>query len=244
MRNIKIELMYDGTSYHGFQIQKNGLTIQQCLEDAVFKITNERASIIGCSRTVAGVHAKGYVANFYTNTKVPTEKIPIALNSFLNSDIRVKNAEDVSEEFHARKSAVSKTYNYKIVNQKYEDVFLRNFSWFYPKDLNFEKMREASKYFIGEHDFKGFMATGSSVKTTVRNIISLDIYKNDSIIDIEISANGFLYNMVRIIAGTLVYVGNGKINIEDIPDILRSKDRKKAGITAPPSGLTLLKVKY
>jgi len=175
---------------------------------------------------------------------VPTEKIPIALNSFLNSDIRVKNAEDVSEEFHARKSAVSKTYNYKIVNQKYEDVFLRNFSWFYPKDLNFEKMREASKYFIGEHDFKGFMATGSSVKTTVRNIISLDIYKNDSIIDIEISANGFLYNMVRIIAGTLVYVGNGKINIEDIPDILRSKDRKKAGITAPPSGLTLLKVKY
>lgn len=236
--------MFDGTAYHGFQRQKNGITVQECLEKAIDKITGESVIVTGCGRTDAGVHAKGYVANFYSRTKIPVSKLPLAINANLNEDIRVVKAKKVPPDFNARKSAIKKTYVYKIYNAPVSDVFLRNYAWFYPAYLDFEKMKRAAAHFLGEHDFSAFMAAGSPVKSTVRTITGLGVAKKGSLIEIKITANGFLYNMARIIAGTLVYCGNGKIDPDSIPDIIKSGQRVKAGVTAPPEGLTLEKVYY
>lgn len=243
-RNIKLSLMYDGTDYHGFQRQKNGITIQQCLEEAIEKITGEKTTVTGCGRTDAGVHAKNYTANFLTSSKIPCEKLSLALNANLNKDIRVFYAEDVSPEFHARYSAKNKTYTYKIVNKPFMDVFLSKYSWFYPVKLDVGKMKEAAKHIVGKHDFASFMAAGSPVKSTVRTVLNLEICENDGVIDIDVTADGFLYNMVRIIVGTLVCVGNGKLCAEDIPAIIKSGIRENAGVTAPAEGLSLKKTVY
>lgn len=236
--------MYDGTAYHGFQRQKNGITIQQCLEDAIKKITGEFSAVTGCGRTDAGVHAQNYTVNFFTSSKISCEKLPLALNSQLSEDIRVFAAEDTTEDFHARFSAKSKTYAYKIVNKPFLDVFLSKYSWFYPIKLDVEKMKKAAIHIVGKHDFAAFMAAGSPVKSTVRTISNLEIFENNGVIDIEVTADGFLYNMVRIIVGTLVYVGCGKLNEEDIPKIIEAGERENAGITAPPEGLSLKKTVY
>lgn len=243
-RNIRLGLMYDGTAYHGFQRQKNGITIQQCLEEAIEKITGEFSAVTGCGRTDAGVHAQHYTANFFTRSKISCEKLPFALNAKLNEDIRVFSAEEADEDFHARFSAKSKTYAYKIVNRPFLDVFLSKYSWFYPVKLDLGKMKEAATYFVGKHDFAAFMAAGSPVKSTVRTISALEIFENDGIVDVEVTADGFLYNMVRIIVGTLVYVGCGKIAVNEIENIICSKDRVQAGITAPPEGLSLKRTVY
>lgn len=243
-RNIRLSLMYDGTAYHGFQRQKNGITIQQSLEEAIEKITGELPVIYGCGRTDAGVHARHYTANFFTSSEIACEKLPLAINSKLGEDIRVFEAEEVAEDFHARFSAKSKTYAYKIVNKPFFDVFLAKYSWFYPLKLDTGKMREAAEHIKGTHDFAAFMAAGSPVKSTVRTVSQLEIFENDGVIDIEITADGFLYNMVRIITGTLVYVGCGKLEAKDIDDILLSKDRARAGVTAPPQGLCLKRTFY
>ncbi len=241
---VALTLMYDGTDYHGFQRQKNGITIQEALETAVYKVTGESVCVLGCGRTDAGVHAKNYTAVFDTESAVPMDKMPIALNTHLNDDIRIISAKIVADDFHPVFSAKRKTYSYRILNADINDVFLRKYSWFYPQKLNVELMKKAAQNFFGEHDFSAFMASGSNVTTTVRTIYDLSITKHNDIIDIEITANGFLYNMVRIITGTLVYVGIGKIEPEKIKDILESGDRTKAGITAPPQGLSLMSATY
>lgn len=244
MRNIKLELRFDGENYHGWQIQPNAVTIQEKVSAAVSKITKENIKVFGCSRTDAGVHANYYVSSFKTYSSIPIERIPYAINSLLPDDIVCIGAEAADEDFHAITSAKSKTYLYKIENSHIRDPFLAGHVWHYPSALDFSKMCEASKHFIGTHDFLGFAAAGFSAKTTVRTIYDLKLSKDGNIINIEITGDGFLYNMVRIITGTLVWAGIGKIKPEDIPKIIESKKREKAGITAPPYGLYLWRVEY
>lgn len=244
MKNIKLILQYDGTAYHGWQTQENSVTVQQTVEDAIKKLTGVRPKLCGCGRTDTGVHARKYICNFKTEAKIPCDKLPYAINTYLPPDIVCIGAEEVSPDFDSRKSAVGKTYTYVINNSLYNNVFFNNRAWHYRYSLNIEKMKKASKYFLGTHDFLGFAASGFTVKTTIRTIHSIEISKKDDIIEISVTGNGFLYNMVRIIAGTLVFVGNGKINPDDIPYIIASRDRKRAGITAPACGLYLTEVYY
>ncbi len=242
MRYLKLTLCYDGTNYHGWQIQPNVNTVQGEVERAIKEIFKEDITVTGSSRTDAGVHAKEYVINFATNANIPTEKVPIALNTKLKSDVRILMCEEVDENFHARKSAKNKTYRYTI-NQSY-NLFERFYEWFLPLPLDKEKMVKASKHFIGTHDFKGFMSVGSSFDTTVKTINSVDInFEKDKII-IDINGDGFLYNMVRIIVGTLVFVGMGNLTEDEIPSVIKSGERQRAGMTAPANGLALLKVNY
>ena len=242
--NIKLTLQYDGTAYHGWQIQKNAITVQQVVTDALKKITRESVTVVGCGRTDTGVHAENYVCNFHTDAAIPAEKYPYALNANLPDDIVCFGAEEVDDDFHANKSAVAKRYVYKILNREFSDAVMHRYAWHYKYPLDTQKMREAAKAFIGEHDFIGFASSGFTVKTTVRKIYSLDVTKDGDIITIDIKGNGFLYNMVRIIAGTLVFCGSGKINPADMTDIINSKNRDKAGITAPSEGLCLKEVYY
>ena len=244
MRNIKLIIQYDGTNYHGWQIQKNAVTIQSVLENAINKLTGARPKLSGCGRTDTGVHALNYVCSFKTESKIECEKFCYALNRFLPDDIICIGAEDMDDDFDAHKSAVGKTYIYKILNSKYPDAFLNNRAWHYRYDIDIEKMRNAAKAFLGTHDFIGFAAAGFTVKTTVRTIYSLEIEKEDDLITVKITGDGFLYNMVRIIVGTLVFAGNGKINWEEMKDIIDSCDRTRAGITAPACGLYLSEVYY
>lgn len=242
--NIKLKLQYDGTAYHGWQIQKNDITVQETVKKAIEKITGENVVLTGCGRTDTGVHAENYVCNFHTNSTVPVDRFPYALNTCLPDDIVCFGAEEVSEDFHANSSAVKKRYIYKILNREFPDAVLCRYAWHYKYPLDIEKMRTAAKAFIGEHDFIGFASSGFSVKTTVREIYSLDVSREGDIVTIDVTGNGFLYNMVRIIAGTLVFAGGGKINPSDMADIIASKDRNRAGITAPPQGLCLKEVYY
>lgn len=244
MRNIRITLSYDGTSYHGFQIQKNGITIQEAVQTALSRITGKPIKLIGCGRTDSGVHAAAYTANFYTDATIPAEKVSFALNSVLPEDIVCIASCDADADFHAKNSAIRKRYTYKILNSQVPDPFLRNYAWHYKFPLDIEKMRQAAQAFVGTHDFIGFAASGFTVKTTVRTIYSLTVDKADDMIVIDVVGNGFLYNMVRIIVGTLVFVGTGKIAPEDMADIIASCDRGRAGITAPPQGLYLTEVMY
>lgn len=242
--NIKLKLQYDGTEYHGWQIQPNGITVQETLMNAVEKVTGERVNITGCGRTDAGVHALNYVCNFKTNSNIPAERIPYALNTHLPEDIRVFDAEQVDDSFHAKNSAVKKRYIYQILNSEFNDAFLCKYAWHYKFGLDIENMKKAAEAFLGEHDFIGFASSGFTVKTTVRTIYSLDIIKSENVLTIDVVGNGFLYNMVRIIAGTLAYVGSGKIDWRDMESIIASKCRENAGITAPPQGLFLKEVYY
>lgn len=244
MRNIKLTVEYDGTSYHGWQTQNNSVAVQDIIQKSIEKLTGEECSLIGSSRTDAGVHALGHVSNFTTNCTIPADRFPYAINSFLPDDIVVKNAEEVSMDFHARFWAKGKKYRYLIHNHVYRSALLRNRAYHVRYPMDFEAMQKASLYFLGEHDFSAFMATGGSAKTTVRNITDVLLIKKDDVIQFEITGNGFLYNMVRIIAGTLVYVGLGKIAPEDITGIIEGRDRRKAGKTAPSHGLYLVEVYY
>lgn len=242
--NVKILLEYDGTNYHGWQRQKNARSIQEVLEEAISAITGEKIRVNGAGRTDAGVHAAGQVANFKTNTRIPVEKLPYAINSRLPDDIVVKEARMVPEEFHARLSAKAKVYSYTIYNAPFPSPLLRNYTYFFPLPLDMGAMKEAASQFVGLHDFSAFRASGSPVKSSVRQINRLEINRCQDLIKIEIEANGFLYNMVRIIAGTLLDAGLHKINPGEVASIIRSGDRDRAGKTLPPQGLCLLKVVY
>lgn len=244
MANIRIWLKYDGTDFHGYQIQKNGITIQEILEKAIEKITGVKTPITGCSRTDAGVHAKMYAANFFSDTRIPTEKLPLALNTALPDTVRVYKAELVPDDFHATFSAVEKTYEYTIDTNSVSDPFIKRYAWHYTYQVNLERMKEGAKYLIGKHDFSAFMAAGGQAKTTVRTVKNIEITENNKVITLKITADGFLYNMVRIITGTLVYCGAGKLSPSDVKEILESKNRKNGGITAPPEGLKLISVIY
>ena len=244
MRNIKLTIEYDGTSYGGWQKQKNNRTIQQCIEEAIKLLTGEEVELIGSSRTDAGVHAKGMVANFITNSQIPADKFREAINTKLPDDIGIIKSEEVDKNFHSRYDSKGKTYCYTLVN-RYEKVCIgRNYVYQVRDELNYNLMKEAAKYFLGKHDFKAFKTNGSSVKTSVRTINGLELELKGDVIKIFVSADGFLYNMVRIIVGTLIEVGKGKIKPEDIESIIKNGDRSKAGPCVPPNGLVLEKVFY
>ncbi len=247
MKNIAMRLTYDGTNYHGWQFQKNGITIQQTLEEALSNLTGEEIKVTGCSRTDAGVHALDYVMNFKSGTEIPVEKLPYALNYKLNGEIVATDAWEVPDDFNARFSSKGKRYIYRIWNGKMKNPFHRGYSWYLPYNLNVEKMKRAAEFFIGKHDFSAFMAAGGSQKTTVRTIRECSVSQDaelSQLLTVTVEADAFLYNMVRIITGTLAEVGFGKIDAEDIPEIIKSGDRRESGLTAPPEGLFLKEVLY
>lgn len=244
MKNIKLELRFDGSKYHGWQIQPNAVTVQELVSKAVSKITKENIKVFGCSRTDSGVHANYYVASFNTESKIPEEKFPDAVNSMLPDDIVCIGAKYMPHDFHAITSAKKKTYLYKIDNSKIRNPFMAKHVWHYRGKLDFESMCKAAEYFKGTHDFVAFAAAGFTAKTTERTIFNTELSKEGDIINFKITGDGFLYNMVRIITGTLLWVGIGKIKPEEIPEIIASKKREKAGITAPPDGLYLWEVEY
>ena len=244
MRNIKLKIEYDGKEFNGWQKQPNKLNIQGTIEQAIKSITNEDVELNASGRTDAGVHALGQVANFKTNSQIPIEKFAIAINSRLKKSIVIKKAEEVDERFHSRLNCKKKTYRYIINNTPEGTAIYRYLETHIPQKLDVNNMKKAIKYFEGEHDFKAFKASGTSSKSSVRTIYKTELYEKDNKIYIELTGNGFLYNMVRIIAGTLVDVGLGKIKPEQIEDILKNGKRENAGKTLPPNGLYLLKVEY
>lgn len=249
-RNILLTVEYDGTGFFGWQAQPNVRTVQGELEKALSRVCSSNIKIDGTSRTDAGVHALGQRATFSGNFGIPIEKIPYAVNNIFSTqnkdgDIRIVDAKLVPEGFHARFDSKGKKYRYRIFNGDDMKVFLRNYRYHIGKSLNIDDMRMAANHIIGTHDFSCFQAAGGNpVKTKIRTIFSLDIIKDREEIILEISGDGFLYNMVRIITGTLVEVGLGKILPGEIPQIIMSKDRCKAGHTAPPQGLYLVEVYY
>lgn len=243
-KNIKIVVSYNGKNYCGWQKQKDSLGIQGELEYACKKVFNQKEiEIIGSGRTDSGVHALGQVANFLVDTTIPVEKIPEILNNNLPKDIAVLNAEEVDIDFHSRYSAHRKTYGYYIYPSRIRNPFYKDLSYQVKYELDVEKMKREIKYLEGKHDFCGFMSSGSSVKTTVREIYRADLFEEKGRIVVELEGNGFLYNMVRIVVGTIVDIGRGRIT-ESLEDIIKSKDRNRAGHTAPAQGLFLKNVKY
>ena len=244
MRNIKLIIEYDGKKFGGWQKQPTKLNIQGEIEQAIKEITGETVELYASGRTDAGVHSFGQVANFKTNSDIEIEKIPYALNSKLKKSIVIKSAEEVDERFHARYNCKGKKYRYIINNSTHGSAIYRDLEYHFPQKLDTNKMNEAIKYFEGEHDIKGFRSSGTSSKDSVRTIYKAELKQENERIIIELTGNGFMYNMVRIIAGTLVDVGLGKTNPEDIPEIIKSKDRKKAGKTLPAHGLYLVEVYY
>ena len=245
MRTIKLIIEYDGTNYQGWQIQPRGPTIQGMLEDKIKLLTGESIRLFGSGRTDAGVHALGQVAHFETHSQMNVHSMQRALNSLLPPDIVIQNIEEVEEGFHARKRSKSKIYEYRILNRSLRSAFNRGYVWHIPPKLDLVEMKKATTHLIGEHDFSAFRTVGSSTRTTVRRVIQAEWKRGrEGLLRFEIEANGFLKQMVRAIVGTLVEVGKGKMNAEEFRKILESKDRKKAGPTAPAQGLFLKEVKY
>lgn len=243
-KNIKLLIEYDGTNYCGWQRQPKDPSVQEELERAILKLTGKDVTVIGSGRTDSKVHALEQVANFHISSKIPAGKFKLALNGLLSQDIAIKSSSEVHLDFHACDDAKLKEYKYMIYNGKTRSPIRRNHSYFINQKLNFKDMEYALKFFIGTHDFKGFMATGSSIKGTVRTITDASIVKDKDMIEITIQGTGFLYNMVRIIAGTLIDIGRGKIDKNYIEEIIESKDRIRAGHTADAKGLYLAKVFY
>lgn len=244
MRNIKLTIEYDGTNYAGWQRQNNAVTIQQKVEEAIRDVTGKVSEVIGSSRTDSGVHAKGFVCNFLTESKIPSEKFKKALNSFLPEDIVILQSEEVEISFHARFNSIGKRYEYTIITGDQRPAIGRNYMYYFYRKLDIENMRSASKYILGTHDFSAFKNAGSSVKTSVRTIKEINIVEDGNMIRFIVMGDGFLYNMVRIIVGTLLEVGTGRFKPEYVVDILKSKDRSKAGKSVPANGLCLKEVFY
>lgn len=271
MKRIKLTVAYDGTNYSGWQIQSNACTIEAVLDKAIEQVTGEKVHVIGASRTDAGVHAMGNVAVFDTASSIPGERWAYAINRYMPEDVTVMESREVSSEFHPRHCNTEKTYEYTILNTEFSVPQLRNFSWHVQGDLNLYAMRQAAGYLVGEHDFKSFCCVKTQAESTVRTVYSIEVEIKNGIgsetqsteasaaeayeaaypasarcklVKIRITGNGFLYNMVRIIAGTLVQVGKGRISPEKISEMLEICDRTAAGQTAPPQGLMLLNINY
>lgn len=244
MKRVKLTVAYDGTNYCGWQVQPNGITIEEMLNTHLLELLKEPVKVIGASRTDAGVHALGNVAVFDTNARMPAEKISYALNTRLPADIRIQESYEVARDFHPRFCRTVKTYEYCILNRRFPDPTRRLYSLFYYYPLDVDRMRKAGAYLVGEHDFKSLCTHKAGVENTVRTIYCVDISKEEDIIRIRICGNGFLYNMVRIIVGTLLRIGSGYYEPDYMKMLLETKDRQAAGETAPPHGLTLLKIEY
>ncbi|MBQ6966735.1 MAG: tRNA pseudouridine(38-40) synthase TruA [Lachnospiraceae bacterium] len=244
MRRILIKAAYDGTDYHGWQEAENAETVAGNINRALKSLTGEDIEVMGASRTDAGVHARGNLAVFDTLSTIPDDRFSFALNTFLPSDIRIISSKEVPPDFHFRNIKTEKTYLYRIVRTEIPDPLRIRFAWDISFDLDPEKMRIGASYLLGEHDFKSFCSVHTDAKTTVREISHISLEEKEDEIHLTVKGYGFLYNMVRIITGTLVEIGRGKREPEDIPLILEALDRRKAGPTAPPNGLTLMNIRF
>lgn len=244
MKRVMLTVAYDGTNYHGWQLQPNVITIESVLNEKLSELFHEKIRVIGASRTDTGVHALGNIAVFDTEARMPAEKISYALNQRLPEDIRIQNSREVPLEFHPRHQNSRKTYEYRILNREFPMPVYRLYSHFTYVPLDVERMQKAADYLVGEHDFKSFCSVNTVAETTVRTIYAIQVEKNNEMITIRVTGSGFLYNMVRIIAGTLMEVGRGNMEPEQLTDILAALDRTKAGPTAPACGLTLVSYQY
>ena len=244
LKRIKLVVAYDGTNYRGWQLQKNGITIEEVLNKTLSELLGEDIHVTGASRTDSGVHSLGNVAVFDTNTRIPAEKIAYALNERLPEDITIQDSCEVAPDWHPRKCVSTKTYEYRIYNSRFPMPTRRLDTYFVYYDIDVDLMRQAAAYLIGEHDFASFCSSGSAAESTVRTIYSCDILKDGSVITIRISGNGFLYNMVRIIVGTLLEAGLGRMDPADMERIISARNRSAAGPTAPAKGLTMIGIEY
>ncbi|MBI5047410.1 MAG: tRNA pseudouridine(38-40) synthase TruA [Deltaproteobacteria bacterium] len=245
MRNIKLLIEYQGTNYAGWQIQQNLPTIQGTIQEKVKIITGEDIKLTASSRTDAGVHALGQVANFCTESHIPPHSMQMGINALLPDDIVIKDAAEVSPDFDSRRSAKAKTYRYLILNRSYPSAIYRNFSWHVFQKLNIDAMRTAATYLIGKKDFTSFRASECDAMHFVREILSFSIEKkDDGFLELEVKGTAFLRHMVRIMVGTLTAIGKGKIKVKEFQTIIDAKDRRLAGMTAPPQGLFLKEVEY
>lgn len=244
MRNLLLTIKYDGSNYHGWQVQNNALTVQEVLQDAIEKVFLKRLDVIGCSRTDAGVHANMYCVSFKTDMNISDNGVVLALNSNLPNDIAVTSCKEVSYDFHPRYDCKSKEYVYKIYNGKIRDPFYSKYAFHYKYPIDEEYLNKEAKSFIGTYDFCGFCSAKSDVEDTVRTVKAFEVWRTGDVVYFKVEADGFLYNMVRIMVGTLLFSAQGKIPCGGIVDVIKSKDRKKAGKTAPPQGLYLNKINY
>ena len=244
MRNIALLLTYEGSRYHGWQVQKTECTVAQTLEESVARVVGHRVHMTGCGRTDAGVHARCYVANFRTDSTIPAERLPFAINAQLPPDIAVNRAFDVHEAFNAIGSCTAKEYTYCIYNSRIRDPFFIDRAWFYPRELDERVMQRAADCFVGTHDFAAVRSVGTDVKSTVRTVRHFKIRRVGKLIYCSVCANGFLYNMARAMVGTVVYAAEGKVPPEAVTDILNGKKRTAAGPTAPPGGLYMTQLWY
>lgn len=244
MRNIALFLTYEGTAYHGWQVQKRDVTVGQTMEEAAARIVGHPVKMTGCGRTDAGVHARHYVANFRTTSTIPVERLPYAMNTHLPEDIVVTGAMEVHDDFNAIGSCVRKEYIYLIYNSRIRDPFYVNRAWFYPRHLDETVMQQAASQFVGTHDFAAVRSVGTDVKSTVRTVYYYDVQRRGDLIELKVCANGFLYNMARAMAGTVVYAAEGKLRPEEIGALLESGNRTAAGPTVPPGGLYMTKLWY
>lgn len=244
MRNIALRLRYDGSRYHGWQVQKGDITVAQTLEEALGKVCGHPVKAVGCGRTDAGVHALRYCANFKTDCRIPVDRFPLAINSRLPGDIAVTMAAEAEDGFNAISSCIKKEYIYKILNSNIRDPFLERRVCFYPQGLDMGLMRAAAAAFEGTHDFRAVRSLGTETKTTVRTVHWCRAEKQGNLIIISVCADGFLYNMCRAIVGTMVYASYGKLRPEEIPALLELGDRRLTGPTMPPQGLYLNRVWY
>lgn len=243
-RNVILHLSYDGSAYHGWQTQKNGRTVQETLEAALSQVCGHRVKAVGCGRTDAGVHARHYCANFRTVCGIPADRIPFAVNVRLPRDVAVREAWDGPASFNAIGSCVKKEYVYRILNAPIREPFLQNRVCFYPQKLDLDQMRRAAAAFEGTHDFRAVRSVGTETKTTVRTVYHCRINRSGNLITVSICADGFLYNMCRAIVGTLVYASYGKLQPEEIPELLEKGDRRLTGPTMPPQGLYMNQIWY
>ena len=239
-KRIKLVVAYDGTAYHGWQVQPNAVTIEGVLNEKLTELLGEKITVTGASRTDAGVHSLGNVAVFDTTTRIPADKISYALNQRLPEDIVVQESAEVAADFHPRFCDSRKTYEYRILNRKFPIPTMRKDTYFYYRPLDVTAMQKAAEYLVGEHDFKSFCTVGAQVETTVRTIYALTVTREEDLIKIRVTGNGFLYNMVRILAGALISVEIHEREPEDMERILAACDRTAAGPTAPACGLTMI----
>ncbi|MCC8123233.1 MAG: tRNA pseudouridine(38-40) synthase TruA [Oscillospiraceae bacterium] len=244
MRNIALKLMYAGTAYHGWQVQKNAVTVAETLEKAIRGVVCHPVKCTGAGRTDAGVHAEVYVANFRTDSTIPCDRLPLAVNTRLPDDIVVTKATEVSETFNAIGSCEKKEYTYRIYNSRLGNPFYVNRAWFYPKPLDETVMQRAAAHFVGTKDFAAVQSVGTSVRSTVRTVYYFEITRSGALITCRVCADGFLYNMVRAMVGTCIYAAEGKFQPDAVAEILAAKNRTLAGPTVPPDGLYMTKLWY
>lgn len=244
MKNLLLTIQYDGSDYHGWQVQKNSVTVQQIFQNAVEAVFKERLDVKGCSRTDSGVHANMYCLTLKTDMDIDDSGVVLALNSKLPNDIAVVGCKEVPMDFHPRYSCKSKEYVYKLYNGKIRNPFYANYAFHYRYPIDENYLNKEAQAFVGTHDYCGFCSSKSDVESTERTVNSFKVWREGDMVYFSVEADGFLYNMVRIMVGTLLFVSEGKIKENELKDIIHSKERKRAGKTAPPQGLYLNKINY